>query len=227
MSNKTFLSQALKLLLLAFLSISFYSCGDKTDELTYYDTYIEGYIKDYHTGQPISGIVFDAYYVESSGSNFLSTYYELFTEIGKSDNNGYYKIRIPKCNNGVTFNSIKLVPHSTDDYFFLEKSFGYETNNLSKNSLTVNINPITYGYLKINVGLNNYINEPFAYESMGTYEEPKAYIPQRIIDSSISVNDKYYILKAGMGENVIYLYDGIHQYKIINAKDTVIINLIN
>ena len=45
-----------------------FSCEDKDeDEFTFYDTYIDGYIKDYHTGEPVVGLVFDAkYYTKTS-----------------------------------------------------------------------------------------------------------------------------------------------------------------
>lgn len=68
MSNKTFASQALKLLLLTFLLISFVSCSDEEGEITYYNTYIDGYVTDYNTGEPIQGIVFGIhYYYDLSG----------------------------------------------------------------------------------------------------------------------------------------------------------------
>ena len=76
----------------------FFSCeNNDEEEFTFYDTYIEGYIKDYHTGEPVAGVVFDAHYFdEYSGGGWFSPDPYFAKNVAVSNAQGYYKIRCPK-----------------------------------------------------------------------------------------------------------------------------------
>ena len=87
--------KTIRVLLLIHLVIPFInSCKDNDEDIiTYYDTYVEGYITDYHTGEPVAGVIFDAeYFDESNGGLFGTSPYNA-TNIAVSNSQGYYKIK--------------------------------------------------------------------------------------------------------------------------------------
>ena len=143
-----------------------FSCEDKDeDEFTFYDTYIDGYIKDYHTGEPVVGVVFDAkYFGETSGNMIFGISPYDAKNVAVSNSQGYYKIKIPKHGEwgkgdnrvSVDFVGIEVFPRATSDYTFSD-GLGYPISNTylyNRDSLKIknkreDIRPITYGFLKV------------------------------------------------------------------------------
>lgn len=233
MSNKPFASQALKLLLLAFLLISFVSCKDNDEDIiTYYDTYIEGYITDYHTGQPIAGVVFDANYFDESNGSFGTD--PLFVQnIATSNSEGYYKIKIPKHGElgsremSVDFYSIRVFPRETSDYSFEFGTFNYKRDSVNIISKRVDIRPITYGYLKVILPKTSSDNWGIFGYSESSYEIP--YYKHKLISNG-EYNDtlKYFCFKVVAYEGYIRCGNSPgtpRDFKINNPRDTVTINV--
>ena len=158
----------MKKLLIVLVTLLFipllFSCEDKDeDEFTFYDTYIDGFIKDYHTGEPIEGVAFDAkYFDESAGDDWASTYPYFAENVAVSNSQGYYKIRVPKAwkvKGGTKFNDIvkiRVILRDGDNYKFnrefypLDKDYSYVEEGLkTRSKREVDIRPITYGFLKV------------------------------------------------------------------------------
>lgn len=216
--------KTIRIISFILLLIPFVSCQNEKDEITYYDTYIEGYVKDNYTKEPISGIVFDANYYDGNSKE------KLFVEnLVKTDINGYYKVKIPKhgdINKGdnrlsFDFTSIELIPHNTENYTFREGEFSYKAYNLISQCVQINISPITFGYLKVSFNKNLYPRfESYLYKS--SFEAP-LYKPC-LVDSSISNDKKTYYYKSYVGVNDITFYDlGKLHFIISNPRDTVVI----
>lgn len=224
MIKQIYKKKSIRIIALILLLIPFVGCKNEKDEITYYDTYIEGYLKDNYTKEPIAGIVFDAnYYDNNSGG-------KLFVEnLVKTDINGYYKVKIPKhgdVNKGddrlsFDFTSIELIPHNNENYTFREGEFSYSAYNLTSQSVQINISPITFGYLKVSFDKALYPRfESYLYKS--SFEVP-LYKPC-LVDSSISNDKKTYYYKSYVGVNDFTFYDlGKLHFIISNPRDTVVI----
>ncbi|MDD2191720.1 MAG: hypothetical protein PHO12_04190 [Bacteroidales bacterium] len=227
MTKKHFLSKALMLLLLAVFSSSLYSCKDSDEDIiTYYDTYIEGYIKDFHTGEPVEGVVFDADYISGSGGFFSSSPYSA-KNIAVSNSEGFYKIKIPKTRNSADFTEIQIHPRKIENYNFEVGIYDYQEYNFSVKSKTIDISPITYGYLKVilpktssdNCGINGYM--------YSTFEVP--YYQHELISSGeYSETLKYFFFKVSASKG--WVRCGNHSgtprfFTIDNPRDTVTINI--
>ena len=165
--------------MLAFLSISFTSCKDNDEDIiTYYDTYVEGYITDYHTGQPIAGVVFDAKYFHESIGGLFGTDPYFVENIATSNSEGYYKIRVPKhgelgsSQRSVDFYSIRVSPRATSNYSFEFGTFNYKSDSVNIISKRVDIRPITYGYLKVIMPKDYSENWSINPWETSTYEKP-------------------------------------------------------
>lgn len=225
MIKRIFTTKPIRIIPLILLLILFVGCENEKDEITYYDTYIEGYLKDNYTKEPIAGIVFDANYYDSNNSGEKIS----VENIVKTDVNGYYKVKIPKHGNiskgdyrlSFDFTSIELIPHNTENYTFREGKFSYTAYNLTSQSAQINISPITFGYLQISFDKNLYPRfESYLYKS--SFEAP-LYKPC-LIDSSISNDKKTYYYKSYVGVNDFTFYDlGKLHFIISTPRDTVVI----
>ena len=233
MTKKDFLSKALMLLLLAVFSSSLYSCKDSDEDIiTYYDTYIEGYIKDFHTGEPVAGVVFDADYFDNSNGIFGTDPLKV-KNIAVSNSQGYYKIKIPKHGElgsrttSVDFTGLRVFPKSTSDYSFEFGTFVYKTDSVNIISKTVDISPITYGYLKVILQKTSSDNWGFWDYPTSTYERP-CYKERLITKGDYNDSLKYFLFKVvalngsiNCGNNpTIY-----RNYIIDNPRDTVTIHV--
>ena len=237
MKKKLINLKALIIVLVTSLVIPlFFSCEDNDeDEFTFYDTYIDGYIKDYHTGEPIAGIVFDAkYFDESAGDDWASTYPYFAENVAVSNSQGYYKIRVPKAwkvKGGTKFNDIvkiRLILRDVENYKFnrefypLDKDYSYVEEGLkTKNKREVDIRPITYGYLKVilpkssnqgwHIGLYPYI-----------YETPY-YLPELIISETYNDSLNSLFFKVPVATGKINNAGTESQFTIDSPRDTTIL----
>ncbi|MFA7131726.1 MAG: hypothetical protein WC108_00300 [Bacteroidales bacterium] len=232
--KKTFLKRRIiNLLLLLVLLTPFVSCKDNDEDIiTYYDTYVEGYITDFHTGQPIAGVVFDAKYFDESNGSFGTDPY--FVEnIAVSNSEGYYKIKIPKHGElgsremSVDFYSIRVFPRATSDYSFEFGTFNYKMDSVNIISKRVDIRPITYGYLKVILPKTSSDNWGFWDYPTSTYERPC--FKEKLVSKG-DYNDtlKYFFFKVVALNGSINCgnYPTIYRnYNINNPRDTVTINV--
>ena len=231
--KKTFLKRRIiNLLLLLVLLTPFVSCKDNDEDIiTYYDTYVEGYITDFHTGQPIAGVVFDAKYFDESNGSFGTDPY--FVEnIAVSNSEGYYKIKIPKHGElgsremSVDFYSIRVFPRATSDYSFEFGTFNYKSDSVNIISKRVDIRPITYGYLKVILPKTSSDNWGIWGYFASTYENP--FYQHRLISNG-DYNDtfKYFLFKVAATNMIINCGNTTQNFHftINNPKDTVILNI--
>lgn len=232
--KRTFLKRRIiNLLLLLVLLTPFVSCKDNDEDIiTYYDTYVEGYITDFHTGQPVSGVVFDAKYFDESNGSFGTDPY--FVEnIAVSNSEGYYKIKIPKHGElgsremSVDFYSIRVFPRATSDYSFEFGTFNYKMDSVNIISKRVDIRPITYGYLKVILPKTSSDNWGFWDYPTSTYERPC--FKEKLVSKG-DYNDtlKYFFFKVVALNGSINCgnYPTIYRnYNINNPRDTVTINV--
>ena len=221
------------MLAVAVISVGlFVGCKEEDkDEFTFYNTYIECYITDYHTGEPVEGVVFDAYYLYSNshGGWFDPEPYKA-ENVAISDTNGYYRIKIPKqgewgnasTRKTVSFNGIRLFPRNNNNYNFENLQLTFTENNLNTINKRIDITPKSYGYLKVIMPVD-YI-EKWAINSWetSTYEVPL--FKGELILKKININDKLLLFKVPIektrfsyGEYFLYHFD----FVINNTKDTV------
>ncbi len=207
---KTLIIVLVTLLFIPFIN----SCEDNDeDEITFYDTYIEGNIKDYHTGEPVAGVVFDAhYFVDYTGGGWLGTDPFFAKNVAVSDTNGYYRIRVPKAwkpKGETKFNDIIMIriyprdvegysfsdPEYIPPYLFPYKDYSYAEYEFKTKSVRTDISPITYGYLKVilpktsSQGWWSFGNYPEIYET-------PYYRPQLAIYDNYNDSLNYYLFKV-------------------------------
>ncbi len=231
---KTINLKSLRIIFAMFFAIPlFFSCkSDDEDVITYYDTYIDGYITDYNTGAPVQGVIFDAYYFysDSHGTWFGPEPYKS-QNVAVTDFNGYYRIKIPKhgewgaspTRKAVDFNGIRLFPRSNDSYNYEDAQLMYAENSLSTTNKRINITPKSYGYLKVIMPID-YI-ERWAINSLeeSTYEMPL--FKGRFVFKEILNTDKKKLFfkvpiertRFSYGEYLLHDFDFI----INNPRDTV------
>ncbi len=224
----TIISISLALLLIIPL---FLSCESDEDIITYYNTYIDGYIKDYHTGEPVEGVIFDAkYFDESNGGLFGTTPYYA-TNIVVSDANGYYKIKIPKRGNLgrenriVDFTAIRIIPRATESYNFEFVEFNYQKDRVKIESKRVDIRPITYGYLKVILPKTSNQGWGFWNYPESCYETPY-YKPKFIISESYNDSLNYLIFNVPVGTGNIGIGNNAwtpRDFTVENPRDTAVI----
>ena len=233
MTKKHFLSKALMLLLLAVFSSSLYSCKDSDEDIiTYYDTYIEGYIKDYHTGEPVAGVVFDANYFDKSNGIF-GTDPLLVENIAVSNSQGYYKIKVPKHGElgsrtmSVDFNGLRVFPKSTEDYSFEFGTFIYERDSVNIKNKRIDISPITYGYLKVTLPKTSL--QGWSFLSYPEIYETPYYKPNLVISDSYNDSLNYFLFKVPVAEGMFRIGNNASsnpvRFTLENPRDTVIINV--
>lgn len=213
-----------------------FSCEDSDEDIiTYYDTYIDGYITDYHTGQPVAGVEFNAdYFDESNGGLFGSSPYRE-TNIAVSNSEGYYRIKIPKhgelgsIRSSVDFIAIRIFPKATEDYNFEFGTFDYSKDSINIRSKRVDIRPITYGYLKV-IMPNDY-NENWTINpwEASTYEKP-FYKGKFVEKQLLNTNYKLLLFEVPLGKTrfsygINYIHD--FDFTINNPKDTLTLNIEN
>ncbi|MDD3285967.1 MAG: hypothetical protein PHI14_00545 [Bacteroidales bacterium] len=201
----------------------FLSCKEDEDEITYYNTYIDGYITDYNTGEPVKDIIFDIHYGYTNawggGSEYLPNAY-------RTDKNGYYKIPIAKTIGGDNTTSIQITPRETEDYGFQPTSFSIKGENLGEKSKRINITPISYGYLKVTLPIQDGV---FLFGAPTSFEAPSK--EQRLIKIDTIENGKIFLYTVAAVEGKIrHLINngtqGPEYTFIVNMpKDTVTINL--
>ena len=208
---KTINLKSLRIIFAMFFAIPlFFSCeNNDEDEFTFYDTYIEGYIKDYHTGEPVAGVVFDAqYYDEYSGGGWFSPDPYFAKNVAVSNAQGYYKIRCPKAwkpKGGKQFNDIVMIrtyARDVEDYSFSGstgtpnyKRYDYNKEGLKTKSVRTDIRPITYGYLKVILPKMSNQGWGFWDYSDSNYEVPY-YNPELVITESFTDSLNYYLFKV-------------------------------
>lgn len=234
MTKKHFLSKALMLLLLAVFSFSLYSCKDSDEDIiTYYDTYIEGYIKDFHTGEPVAGVVFDADYFDDANGSFGTDPFKV-KDIAVSNSQGYYKIKVPKHGElgsrtmSVDFNGLRVFPRATEDYSFEFGTFVYKTDSVNIISKRIDISSITYGYLKVVMPID--YNESWAINSWEASSYEKPFYKGKLVDRQVNNADYKLLLfkvplektRFSYGENLIHDFE----FTISHPKDTAIINIV-
>ncbi len=202
----------------------FLSCGEE-DEITYYNTYIDGYITDYNTGEPVQGIAFDINYnYDWSGTWGQGSLYVKNAII--TDNRGYYKINIPKTINDRAAVGLDLRPNETQDYGFQTKYLFIKDENLDVKSKRINITPISYEYLKVIVPIRDEVLiRPYS----GSYEAPMR--PPRHL-STDTINNSKVILYSVPATNGAFRHlsnngtQGPEYTFVVNMpKDTVTIDL--
>lgn len=204
--KKTFLKRrVINLLLLLVLLIPFVSCKNSDEDIiTYYDTYVEGYIKDYHTGQPVAGVIFDAKYFDESNGGLFGTSPYYATNIAVSNSQGYYKIKIPKHGDlgsidaSVDFIAIRIIPRATENYNFEFTSFDYKDDRVNVESKRVDIRPVTYGYLKVILPKTSIQGWGFWNYPESCFETPY-YEPKFIISESYNDSLNYFFFKVPVG----------------------------
>lgn len=190
----------------------FFSCeNNDEDEFTFYDTYIEGCIKDYHTGEPVAGVVFDAqYYDEYSGGGWFSPDPYFAKNVAVSNAQGYYKIRCPKAwkpKGGKKFNDIVMIrtyARDVEDYSFSGttgtpnyKRYDYDKEGLKTKSVRTDIRPITYGYLKVILPKTS--NQDWGFWNYPESYETPYYRPKFIISESYNDSLNYLIFNVPVG----------------------------
>jgi hypothetical protein len=218
-----------KTFLFAIIAFLFAGCKDDEMEVVYYDTYIDGYITDYHTGEPISGITFDvgcsaSTNVGGMGIAGYGSYYEI-NSIATTNSQGYYKIHFPKTIDGDVMKVITLLPHCNNpNYSFdVDKRIEYEYHHISTQSKKIDVRAISFGFLKVIAPLN------YTYsikQYFNSYEMPLMQ-NKIIIDTIILYKETLYKVPATIGT----LYNGVYREEKdtlnfnIEPKDTLIIDL--
>lgn len=202
------------------------SCEDNDeDEITFYDTYIDGYITDYNTGEPVKDIIFDILFWYDNG---WGGGLELLPNAYRTDKNGYYKIPIAKTIGGDNTTSIQITPRETEDYGFQPTSFSIKEENLGEKSKRINITPISEGYLKVTLPIQDGI---FLFGAPTSFEAPSK--EQRLIKIDTIENGKIFLYTVAAVEGKIrhLINNGTqgpeYTFVVNMPKDTVIINLIN
>ncbi len=220
----------------------FFSCeNNDEDEFTFYDTYIEGYIKDYHTGEPVSGVVFDAHYFdEYSGEGWFSPDPYFAKNVAVSNAQGYYKIRCPKAwkpKGGKKYNDIVMIrtyPRDVEGYSFSDpqylppyafpfKDYYYSEYSLKTKSVRTDIRPITYGFLKVILPKTSNQNWGFGFYPE-IYETPY-YRPRLVIYDSYNDSNNYFLFKVPVATGKINNGGILNRFTIDYPRDTVIINV--
>ena len=223
---KTINFKSLSIIFAMFFAIPlFFSCKSDDEEITYYNTYIDGYFTDYNTGYPIKDIYFDIYYGCSNGNvwGYRNFYYP---KAYKTDNNGYYKILIPKTINGRNTIYIDINPLETEDYGFQRKELHIKEDSLDTKSKRINITPISYAYLKITLPIKDGI---FLFGAPATFEIPSK--TQRLINIDTLDNSKVFLYTvASLPGQIKHLINNSTQGPIYNfvvnmPKDTVTLDL--
>ncbi|MFA5540116.1 MAG: hypothetical protein WC984_00390 [Bacteroidales bacterium] len=221
----------------------FFSCeNNDEDEFTFYDTYIEGYIKDYHTGEPVSGVVFDAqYYNEYSGRGWFSPDPYFAKNVAVSNAQGYYKIRCPKAwkpKGGKQFDDIVMIrtyARDVEDYSFSGstgtpnyKRYDYDKEGLKTKSVRTDMRPVTYGYLKVILPKTSNQN----WGIWGNYEEETyetSYFKHQFVyngECNDTMNYLFFKVCVLGGEIGCGNYPGVRRYfSMENPRDTVIMNI--
>ena len=225
--KKNFISMKKLIIVLVTLFVIplFLSCKEDEDEIIYYNTYIDGYITDYNTGEPVKDIIFDIHYGYTNswggGSEYLPNAY-------RNDKNGYYKIPIAKTIGGDNTTSIQITPRETEDYGFQPTSFSIKEENLGEKSKRINITPISEGYLKVVVPISDGV---MLYAYTGSFESPMR-SPKHLSTDTINNSKVFLYLVPATNGTIRHLINsasiGPEYTFIVNMpKDTVTINLIN
>ena len=226
----------IKILVLFFVMIPFIGCKEEEegDVITYYSTYIEGFIKDNNTGAPVQGVVIDASYIPKGDGGWSYSYAYKAYNVAVSDQNGYYKVKIPR--HGVwknttkfdlDFDAIELYLRDVEHYNFTNGQFVYNTYNLKTQNKRIDIKPITHGYLKVTLPKTSNSNSWFWEENQTTFEYPRF---QARFVSQGNYNDtlKYLFYKVIVGTSSFGIgnFQNIsRQITINNALDTAYINV--
>ena len=243
MKKKLINLKALIIVLVTLLFIPlFFSCeNNDEEEFTFYDTYIDGYIKDYHTGEPVEGVVFDAdYYTKNTTGGWFSPDPCFAKNVAVSNSQGYYKIRVPKAwkrEGSTKFNEIVMIRvnrRDHTDYSFsdmqgpLYKNYRYAEEGLkTRSKREVDIRPITYGYLKVTLPKTSSQNWGFWNYMDSDYETPY-YNPELVITESYNDSLNYFFFKVPVSEGTIGIGNNAWtpiRFTIENPRDTVIINV--
>ncbi len=244
--KKNFISmKKLIIVLVTLLFIPFInSCEDNNeDEITFYDTYIDGYIKDFHTGEPIAGVVFDAkYFDETSGNMILEVIPYDAKNVAVSNSQGYYRIKVPKHgewgkgDNRVSsdFVEIEVFPRATLNYTFsdglgypISKVYFYDEDNLKiNNKREEDIRPTTYAYLKVFLPKTSDQGWHFGYYG-NSYQTP-SYATKLISKDTTSndvLNSFLFKVPAINGSIKIGNSGQLIPFTIEHPRDTAIINV--
>ncbi|MPL70100.1 hypothetical protein SDC9_15851 [bioreactor metagenome] len=220
-----------------FIIPLFFSCEDNDEDIiTYYDTYIDGYIKDYHTGEPVAGVIFDVdYYTEHTTGGWFSPDPYFAKNVTTSNAQGYYKIRVPKEWNGNEIVMIRVNRRDHTDYSFsdmqgpLYKNYRYAEKGLkTRSKREVDIRPITYGYLKVTLPKTSSQNWGFGTYMDNSYEKPY-YYPELVITESYNDSLNYFFFKVPASGGMLRIgnnaWSNPARFTIENPRDTVIINV--
>ena len=188
----------------------FFSCEDNDeDEFTFYDTYIDGYIKDYHTGEPVVGVIFDVeYFTEHTTGGWFSPDPYFAKNVATSNAQGYYRIRLPKERNGNEIIMIRVNRRDHPDYSFSDsqgpiyKDYRYAEEGLkTRSKREVDIRPITYGYLKVILPKTS--NQGWGFWNYPAIYETPYYLPQLAINDSYNDSLNYFLFKVPVSEGTI------------------------
>jgi hypothetical protein len=221
----------------------FFSCeNNDEEEFTFYDTYIDGYIKDYHTGEPVVGVIFDVdYYTKNTTGGWFSPDPCFAKNVAVSNSQGYYKIRVPKAwkrEGSTKFNEIVMIRvnrRDHTDYSFsdmqgpLYKNYRYAEEGLkTRSKREVDIRPITYGYLKVTLPKTSSQNWGFGTYMDNSYEKPY-YYPELVITESYNDSLNYFFFKVPASGGMLRIgnnaWSNPARFTIENPRDTVIINV--
>lgn len=233
----TIISISLALLLIIPL---FLSCEDNDEEeISFYDTYIDGYIKDYHTGEPVVGVIFDAdYYTKNTTGGWFSPNPCFAKNVAVSNSQGYYKIRVPKAwkrEGNTKFHEIIMIRvkrRDLPDYSFSDsqgpiyKDYRYAEEGLpTRSKREVDIRPITYGYLKVILPKTSNQGWGFWNYPESCYETPY-YKPKFIISESYNDSLNYLIFNVPVGTGNIGIGNNAwtpREFTVENPRDTAVI----
>lgn len=224
--------KTIKFLLLFTILIPFIGCREDEEEMTYYDTYIDGYITDYNTGTPVQGVIFDAYYFTTEESGWFGPDPYKAQNIAVSDSRGYYRIKVPKYaewNDGTVrksadFVGIRLFPRDLDDYTFEDGQFMYAEYSLRTKNKRINITPISYGYLKVTLPKNDTLDWGFSGYNQSVFELP-FYKPKLVSKGDYSDSLKYLFFRVVVGPSAFRLGFNHFDFTINSPRDTVYLNV--
>ncbi|MBP1631236.1 MAG: hypothetical protein H6Q15_2129 [Bacteroidetes bacterium] len=213
------------LALITIASLFFASCGDEEyEDLEFYPYALHGYIKDYHTGQPVANVSFNiSCGSKTVGMQLPSTSYS-YEGVAKTDSKGYYRIRIPKGNKNFSFEVINIRPMDNANYNFTVEEF--DCKSFDTSSKRIDIYPISYGFVKI-------VMPKEASWNMGgitdSYDFPR-YKTKFIGSFGINYTMKYDFYKVAATEGWGSCYynntSEVYDFIVEKPRDTIVINLV-